>query len=612
MCGINGIYAYGASAPPISRKELLATRDHMRRRGPDGEGEWWSADRAIAFGHRRLSIVDLSERANQPMQTADGALVITYNGEIYNAPELRRRLEADGARFRTTSDTEVLLHLYERRGPAMASELRGMFAFAIWDDRRKGLLLARDPYGIKPLYISDDGKTWRFASQVKALLTGAQIDSKLDPAGVVGFYIWGSVPEPFTMYRGIRAFPAGHTQWVDARGAAPPQAFASIPEVLSNSQRSNSRGIRAAMRSAFLDSVRAHLVSDVEVGLFLSSGIDSSALLGLMRDAGQNRVRAITLAFQQFAGTHDNEAPLAAKVAAHYDADHVTHWITEREFEDSLPQILGAMDQPSIDGINTWFVAKAAREAGLKVAISGLGGDELLAGYATFREVPAMVRAIRAASLAPPIRDAVNALIRRLLTDRYPKASGVFAYGGSLEGAYLLRRGLFLPSELHGELDPELVVDGLARLEPLARAHDAALSPVQNTLARMISMESVFYLRNQLLRDADWAGMHHSLEIRTPLVDFSLLRDVCPYLRSFSGGKGKRMLARAPQNPLPRAVLTRPKTGFSVPMGAWLHNSGKGGSWRRGLASRAWARRVLTSPLVSFQEDASQSERAPT
>src|SRR3954452_18897794 len=194
VCGINGIFAYHTAAPPPSRDELLRTRDAMRRRGPDGSGVWWSADRRVGLGHRRLAILDLSDRAAQPMTSADGRLAITYNGEIYNFPELRAELERDGAQFRTSGDTELLLHLYARSGPAMVHRLRGMFAFAIWDDRSGELFLARDPYGIKPLYTANDGWTFRFASQVKALLAGGVMSRDPEPAGLAGFYLFGSVP----------------------------------------------------------------------------------------------------------------------------------------------------------------------------------------------------------------------------------------------------------------------------------------------------------------------------------------------------------------------------------------------------------------------------------
>ena len=209
MCGILGIYAHHQGAPNIDRGELRRIRDHMRARGPDGKGEWFSDDQRVALGHRRLSIIDLSQRAAQPMTSADGKLVITFNGEIYNYRALRQTLESQGRVFRSDSDTEVLLHLYAEKGEAMVHDLRGMFAFGLWDAEKRALFLARDPYGIKPLYYAADARTMRFASQVKALRAGGGISNESDPAGIVGFYLFGSVPEPYTLYRAIRSVPAG-------------------------------------------------------------------------------------------------------------------------------------------------------------------------------------------------------------------------------------------------------------------------------------------------------------------------------------------------------------------------------------------------------------------
>src|SRR5215472_7914469 len=233
MCGVNGIFAYHPAASAPEELELLATRDAMRERGPDGSGLWWSSDRRCGLGHRRLSILDLSDRASQPMVSADGALVVTFNGEIYNYQALRAELEATGARFRTNSDTEALLHLYARYGAAMVHRLLGMFAFAIWDETRRELFLARDPYGIKPLYTANDGWTFRFASQVKALLAGDQVSRDPEPAGIVGFHLFGSVLAPFTLYRDICALPAGHAQRVDAAGPREPVPFVKLAPILA-------------------------------------------------------------------------------------------------------------------------------------------------------------------------------------------------------------------------------------------------------------------------------------------------------------------------------------------------------------------------------------------
>src|SRR6266481_933316 len=290
MCGLNGIFAYHPAAGAPINSELLATREAMRNRGPDGAESWWSEYRHCGLAHRRLSIIDLSDRAAQPMISADGSLAVVFNGEIYNHPELRRDLERQGAVFRTTSDTEVLLHLYSHYRAEMVQRLRGMFAFAIWDAKRCGLFLARDAYGIKPLYTANDGWTFRFASQVKALLAGNRVSRDPEPAGLVGFHLFGSVPEPFTLYREIRALPAGHSQWVDVAGPREPEPFARLAAILADGARNAAPAseLRERVRDGLSDSVRAHLLADVEVGIFLSAGVDSGSLLGLMCDVGQS------------------------------------------------------------------------------------------------------------------------------------------------------------------------------------------------------------------------------------------------------------------------------------------------------------------------------------
>ena len=577
----------------------------MRARGPDGAGTWWSADRHCGLAHRRLTILDLSDRASQPMISDDGSLVVVFNGEIYNYPQLRTELEAKGTRFRTTSDTEALLHLYRYYGAEMVHQLRGMFAFAIWDAGLRSLFLARDPYGIKPLYTANDGWTFRFASQVKALLAGGGVSRDPEPAGHVGFYLFGSVPEPFTIYRDIRSLPAGHTQWVDAAGPREPKSFVNLAMLLAAKGQGPVGDPGDLVRTAVSDSVRAHLLADVEVGAFLSAGIDSGALLGLMRDAGQREIRAITLAFEEFRGTEEDEAPLAALVAKRYGAHHVVRRVSQREFLHDLPTILEAMDQPSIDGINTWFVSKAAREAGLKVAISGLGGDELLAGYPSFVDVPRWRRRFGPIAVVPGVGRLARLLMRAFaspVVTAQPKSLGLLEYAHSWAGAYLLRRGLFLPHELGQVLERDFVREGLRRLKPLCRLAASLVPDPDSDIARVCALESAHYMRNQLLRDADWAGMAHGLEIRVPLVDLKLLKSLAPVLPRFARGGGKAALARAPSTPLPEEVVARSKTGFVVPTGTWISKACKLGPLAegvrepKGLVSRRWSQVVLRQP----------------
>lgn len=601
MCGINGIYAYHDAANRIDRHELERTRDYMAARGPDGYGDWISDDRRIGFGHRRLSILDLSAAGAQPMVSDDGRFVVTFNGEIYNYPELRRSLERQNVRFRSSCDTEALLHLYTLDGPDMVRRLRGMFAFAIWDSFRRELFLARDPYGIKPLYYSNDGWTFRFASQVKALLAGGKVSRSPESAGLVGFCLWGHVPEPFTLYRDIRALPAGHVMIIDNIGPAEPKSFYSLAGVLArNGSRcpKSREERRELLAAACRESVQAHLLADVEVGIFLSAGIDSCAILGLARDAKAGPLRAITLGFKELAGTSEDEVPLAAKVAGYYGAEHFVRRVDRREFEDDLPKIVDAMDQPSIDGVNTWFVAKAARELGLKVALSGLGGDEMFGGYSSFRDIPRLRRWLKVPGAIPGLGTALRralAATRLGFVQRSPKFAALVEYGGSWAGAYLLRRGLFLPYELTPHLNASTIEEGLHRLKPLQQIRRTLRPDPGSNAGRVSALESGHYMRDQLLRDCDWAGMAHSLEIRVPLVDIQLQQAVAHALPALELGEGKRMLASAPSRALPKSLVERPKTGFNVPIGHWITASGVDRSIQatKGATSRAWAIRLL-------------------
>ena len=604
MCGIAVIYAYNYPALDVDRDELRTIRDHMAARGPDGKGEWFSANQRVGLGHRRLAIIDPDERAAQPMRSADGKLAIVFNGEIYNFRELRRGLEQRGCRFHTESDTEVLLHLFAEKGERMLPELRGMFAFAIWDEDRQKLFMARDPYGIKPLYYADDGWTLRVASQVKALLAGGKVSREPEPAGIVGFHLFGSVPEPFTLYQQIRQLPAGHYLWADQLGAGEPQQWFSIAQAYvsaETSARANVGDAQEQVRAALLESVRAHLVADVPVGAFLSAGIDSGSLVGLMRDAGAQDIQTVTLAFDEFTGSDNDEAPLAEQVARLYGTQHTTRRVGRQEFEQDLPRILAAMDQPSIDGINSWFVSKAAAELGLKVAVSGLGGDELFGGYPSFRDIPRWVGWLRLPGSVPLLGRAVRTMTAPL-TQRLgvsPKTAGMLELGGTWEGAYLLRRGLFMPWELPALLGKEMAREGLRRLRPLAWI-GALLRPMPRAdFARVACLESTLYMRNQLLRDADWAGMAHSLEIRVPLVDSKLLADTAG-VAVRDNDWSKQRLAAAPSRPLPKEVTNRPKTGFTTPVADWQerHLIDRSRSLKRGL--RPWSRTVFDdlTPLV--------------
>ena len=590
MCGIAALFAYRDAAPAVDRAELAAIAERMRPRGPDGGGVWVSADERVGLAARRLAIIDLSSEGDQPMSDAAGELHIVFNGEIYNHAELRARLQRFGVRFHSTSDTEVLLELYRHDGERMIELLRGMFAFAIWDARARRMFVGRDPYGIKPLYVADDGATFRAASTVKALLAGGGVARAIDPAGAAGFFLTGSVPEPFTIFESIKPVEPGSSFFVDASGPTQPRRFYSVAATfargLDQATIADLVAPSALLRELVVESLQYHLVSDVPVGAFLSAGIDSTTLVALAREAKHASPRCVTLQFDVSRGTDADEAPLAERFAREIGAPHTIRLVTRDEVVADLPRFFDAMDQPTIDGTNTWFVSKAAAEAGLKVAISGVGGDELFGSYPSFRDVPRMVRA----NAVPPL----GAVAARVM--RNPKAKH-FALGRTWAGAYFLKRGLFMPDDLPSLLGHDVAGEGLKRLDLLCRI-DSALVPDPGTaFGRVAALEAAMYMRNQLLRDTDWASMAHSLEVRTPLVDAAFTRQIAPLLLA-NGAKCKRYFAESPRPPLPAWLRTRPKRGFGVPLAQWMNLERDGTSTRM----RSWARVVWQRYRVAVSD----------
>ncbi|MEK9722756.1 MAG: asparagine synthase (glutamine-hydrolyzing) [Rhodospirillaceae bacterium] len=577
MCGIAALFAYHTDAPPVALAELLAVNQAMLRRGPDGGGHWIADDSRVGLGHRRLAIIDPDPRANQPMAIED-RYRITYNGEIYNYRALRNELAGQGVRFVTGSDTEVLLRLYERDGAAMVERLRGMFALIIWDAAERRLFLARDPFGIK------------------ALLAGGRAGKAgPDPAGHAGFFLLGSVPEPHTLYADIKALPAGHTLTVTADGRRDQRCYFDVRARLAEAGREPTPDLRALL----LDSVRHHFVSDVPVGIFLSAGLDSATLTGLAAESELGDLRTFTLGFEEFVGTPRDEVPLAELVAKRYGTQQRTERVARLHFDGALPDILAAMDQPTIDGVNTYFVARVAAHGGLKVALSGLGGDELFGGYDSFRQVPALARALGwIPGLGLAGRAFRKAAMGFLGPIGSPKHMSLFEFGGSTGGAYFLRRGLFMPWELPDVMDPDLAAEGWKTLAPVVCLNDG-VAGIRNPQNRIRALEMTWYMRNQLLRDADWAGMAHSLEIRVPLVDAMLFTALTPTL-GVGPGPDKAAMAATPIPSLPCELLNRPKTGFFVPVERWLQQAGGGVNDTREPGLRGWAKRVYAAQTAGL------------
>ncbi len=535
------------------------------------------------MAHQRLAVIDTGADGAQPMTDGTGRWTINFNGEIYNYRALRAELESVGRVFRTNSDTEVLVNAIAQWGKAGLSKLRGMYAFALWDSLTKELWLVRDPHGVKPLYYAASSGTLWFSSQAKALAECAPIELSRDPAGLVGFYLWGHVPEPFTWWTGAQLLPAGHFLRVRRGGpVSTPVAHNSVVDCYLAADPSPLRP--GELQSLLLDSVRSHLVSDVPVGIFLSAGIDSAVLAAVATELGAP-VQTITLAFEEFRGTESDEAPRAEELAGRLGTSHSTVWFTRDDFEALLDDFFDSMDQPSIDGLNTFMVSKAVAARGLKVALSGLGGDELFGGYPSFKQIPRLLRWGKYVPRFESIAAGVYSF-SRAFPHLSPKAAGLFR--GQLDPAYayFLRRSLHLEEELDSILDRRTIVDGLQKLSTIhsLKTTISSLKAEGASLHSQISaLETCWYMRNQLLRDTDWSSMAHGVEVRVPFVDTALLNRLGPAIAS-SSPPTKRDLA-ACSALVPPGLADRPKTGFATPARNWIHT----GSERRARGLRGWA-----------------------
>ncbi|MDE2579617.1 MAG: asparagine synthase (glutamine-hydrolyzing) [Hyphomicrobiales bacterium] len=562
MCGIAGVFSLDGQSVAAAEPIVAAINGSQRRRGPDGEGIWRAPGGDAVFGHRRLAIIDTRAEGAQPMRDATGRWTIVFNGEIYNYRALCRELENAGRRFETKSDTEVLINCIAEWGEAGLSRLIGMYAFALYDGLKRELWLARDPFGVKPLYYAiENGRLW-FASQARALARAAPVDAKTDNAAAAGFFLHGYVPEPLTWWRGVRALSPG-CSWRLRCGEAPAQAQAFFSLSALFAQAAPQPMQAQDLRAVLTESVQRHFVSDVPVGIFLSSGVDSIAIAALARDAACN-FSTITLAFDDYRGERADEAPLAEAAADALGVRHDTVRLSQDDFLASIDDYFDQMDQPSTDGLNVFLVSRAAARAGLKVALSGLGGDELFGGYPSFADAPRIAALGRAMPLRAPLgamAGRFGAPLARLFGLNH-KTPYLLRYAGDIERAYFLRRCL----RVFEELDATQWADGLARLkqEQTPEPPPSDISPH----AQVAFLEMTRYMRNQPLRDADWASMAHSLELRVPFLDVALLRALAPAIISSAPPRKADLAAAA--GPLAVAAWQRGKTGFATPVDRWI------------------------------------------
>lgn len=578
MCGIIGFYNFSGSNARVEPEDLRIARDTMLVRGPDGCGLWSANDHNTMLAHRRLSIIDISEEANQPLSIDNGKLKIVFNGEIYNYRKLSESLKKAGISCKTRSDTEVILQMYKKEGVKSFSRLQGMFAFAIYDEYKDIIVVCRDQLGIKPVYIYRTNNFMYFGSQVKSLLACKHVQKIVEPAGHVGFFLWGAVPEPYTLYKDLKPVEPGTYIVFNRNGS---QSQTQYYNLLSKYSDVDDKS--ADMARNFLDSLNDHMVSDVPVSIFQSGGIDSSLISVNVSALTSKKINTVTLLFDEYKETADDESVLAKQVASAINSNHHVSLVTKKDFECELGNIFRNMDQPTIDGVNTYFVAKAASNNGYKVALSGLGSDEIFGGYPAFTDIPKILAFNRKHALMGKF----GALIRKFSVPiakhmTSPKFSGIFEYGQSLRDAYLLRRSLYMPWELYNFLDGELVDEGLNEI--FNNYYQEDLSCIDKTYFKISYLEVTKYMRNMLLRDSDWAGMSHSVEIRVPFVYPSLVESTVGSTQKHP--LNKVQFADLFKNKLPASILQKKKTGFSVPISTWI-NSISNNKKERGL--RGWS-----------------------
>jgi asparagine synthase (glutamine-hydrolysing) len=575
MCGIAGIISrHTAAVEPAVRAMMRA----MVHRGPDDEGyERFPLGRGdggpvAGFGFRRLAILDLSPLGHQPMVDPETGDALVFNGEIYNFPEIRSRLEGLGCRFRSSGDTEVLLRALSRFGEAALDDLDGMFGLAFYHAASRRVLLARDPLGIKPLYVARTDGAIVFASEVRAVLASRLVPDDLDPAGIAGMLAYGAPQDPLTVHRCIRSLPAGSLEWVDAasldggprsrrRYWRPPALEAACPEAEAV----------ARVREELTASVRRQCAADVPLGVFLSGGIDSATIAALAETT--EGVPATFAVGYEVPGAHD-ETAAATETARHLGTRHFQTIVDADWVLLQWSEWLKAADRPSIDGLNTYIVSGAVKDRDITVALSGLGADEIFGGYGSFHRVPRAQRLLAAIAWLPPgVRRAIAARVLAFLpAGKRAKAIDLAGSGTSPVELTALARRVLSNASLRGlGLDARALGLSPILLDP--EAYEVFTAARGDTFDAVSQAEMFLYMGNTLLRDSDTNGMAHSLEIRVPFLGRSLVDEVASLpgsVRRPRSGKPKHLLRRALAGTLPEAVFTRPKSGFTLPFGDWI------------------------------------------
>lgn len=571
MCGINGIH--GLNDPQLAMEKIAAMNTCMKHRGPDDEGSFVSDK--IALGHRRLSIIDLSAAGHQPMQSSDGRYHIVYNGELYNYKDLRFELtrvvsntNQQAYFFKTQTDTEVIIAAYARWGSKCVNHFNGMFAFAIWDDQEKELFIARDRLGIKPLYYCFTNGVFAFASEIRSLLESELIPRQLDTNSLVDYLRYQTVHAPHTIIKGIKMLMPGHFIQVKNERITAHCYWDIAKSVNPVSNGKSYETVCKDVNTLLTKAVERRLQADVPFGAFLSGGIDSSIIVGLMSKVSTEKVKTFSVIFDE---GEFSEAPYSRMIAKKFNTDHHEIKLQPADFLTQLPMALKAMDHPSGDGPNTFVVSKATKQAGITMALSGLGGDELFAGYDVFKRslelqhkktwnaLPVFLRATGGSILTKVKPGVASEKIAALLKE--PRID--------FTTFYPLSRQVLMDKQIKTLLRE--ITPGQNSVEQ--RLQELNLPGFSSLISQVSCSEITTYMQNVLLRDTDQMSMAHALEVRVPFIDYTLVEYVLGIPDKYKVPKSpKKLLVDAVGDLLPPEIVNRPKMGFTFPWKQWMKN----------------------------------------
>ena len=569
MCGF--IASFGQN---INDKGLEVAFDTLKRRGPDAKGIWKEND--VFLGSRRLAIFDLHQRSNQPMQSICKRYLLVFNGAIYNYLELRKYLLEKGINLKTFSDTEVVVELFALDGPKMLDKLQGMFAFVIWDKKNKESFAARDPYGIKPLYIGYNSDGIILASQVKTIIATNLISKEKDPDSQFFFFKFGFVIEPKTWFKNICSLRSGNYIIIKNNKVIYEKNWFNLENLWILADKNKTKVTTIDLQKKIYEelnaSVKKHLVSDVPIGIFLSSGIDSTIIASLSALNSKKNITAITVLFEDFKGSNYDETLRAKKISKKLGLNHYIYNVSRDDFIKDFPKIIDAMDQPSIDGINVWYASKAAAKLKLKVVFSGLGGDEIFFGYDHFKKISIIYKYfsfIKKFPLMVTFFDIFFKFVGKIKKD--DRWSNIVKYSNSVGNLLLLKRTVSKKKYIFEKNKLDIFSNLVFKNK--INYH------FKNHKIKISLIESICYMKNQLLRDSDWASMYHGVELRTPFVDAYLILKLKNFMNSYSSFNKKKILKLSFENSIPDQFLQKEKTGFQVPGKVLFENYSKKNSY---------------------------------